>query len=135
MNILFNVSCGLGAVIFLNPGMHIVYGVILVIGLITPAQHANIDFRLGFLNWIFSCTDVHRWHHSTVAAEQNQNYGNVLVIWDLVFGTYFNPAGRQVGEIGNVGTQLPQNFLGQVLFPVLRKYSLTAQLRWFDDAG
>lgn len=54
-------------------------------------QHANIDLRHGWLNRVFSTPEVHRWHHSTVPEEANRNYGNALLIWDHVFGT-FKPA-------------------------------------------
>lgn len=54
-------------------------------------QHANINLRHGWLNWVFSTPEVHRWHHSTVPDEANRNFGNALLLWDHVFGT-FKPA-------------------------------------------
>ena len=33
-------------------------------GLHGSFQHANVPVRLGPLNWIFSMTELHRWHHS-----------------------------------------------------------------------
>lgn len=56
-------------------------------------QHANIDLKHGWLNWIFSTPEVHRWHHSTVPSEANRNFGNALLIWDHVFGTFKAPDG------------------------------------------
>ncbi len=63
-------------------------------------QHCNVELRLGFLNVIISGPELHRWHHSTVTKEANKNYGNNLIIWDLLFGTYFRPGRRQVQTIG-----------------------------------
>lgn len=51
-------------------------------------QHANIDLRHGWLNWVFSTPEMHRWHHSTKEHETNRNFGNALLIWDHVFGTF-----------------------------------------------
>lgn len=51
-------------------------------------QHANINLRSGWLNYIFSTNELHRWHHSTLAHEANSNYGNAIVLWDQIFGTF-----------------------------------------------
>lgn len=56
-------------------------------------QHANIDLRHGALNKIFSTPEVHRWHHSIAPDEANRNFGNALLIWDHVFGTFKSEAG------------------------------------------
>lgn len=56
-------------------------------------QHGNIDLRHGVLNKIFSTPEVHRWHHSTTPDEANRNFGNALLIWDHVFGTFKSEAG------------------------------------------
>ena len=40
--------------------------------------------------------DMHRVHHSVVAAERNSNYGFCLSVWDRLFGSYVpEPAGGQ----------------------------------------
>ena len=59
-------------------------------------QHSNADIRLGFLNWIVAGPELHRWHHSTVIAESNANYGNNLIVWDVIFGTRQLPKERTV---------------------------------------
>lgn len=58
-------------------------------------QHCNADVRLGPLNYVFSMAEPHRWHHSRVLREANTNYGSNLIVWDLVFGTFFLPRDRQ----------------------------------------
>ena len=63
-------------------------------------QHSNCDVRFGPLNYVFSGPELHRWHHSELIAESDTNYGNVLIIWDLLFGTWFLPNGRGVGTLG-----------------------------------
>jgi sterol desaturase/sphingolipid hydroxylase (fatty acid hydroxylase superfamily) len=82
-------------------------------------QHCNIHLRLGPLNYVFSMAELHRWHHSLVLEEANANYGNNIILWDLVFGTYFNPPDRDATE--DVGLSeipgFPQNYIGQLLSP------------------
>ena len=58
-------------------------------------QHANLRLRLGFLNYFFSMAELHRWHHSKTLDEANNNYGQNVIIWDLVFGTFFLPTDRE----------------------------------------
>ena len=81
-------------------------------------QHSNVDARYGFLNYIVSGAELHRWHHSRLPHESNRNYGNNLIVWDLVFRSWFLPKGRRVGEIGLLNRAYPLDFLGQLRSPL-----------------
>ncbi|MBL8675721.1 MAG: sterol desaturase family protein [Rhodospirillales bacterium] len=78
--------------------------------------HCNVDMRTGPLDLVFNTPNLHRWHHSTDPAEGNRNYGENLVLWDHLFGTYFNPPRRPPAEIGIKG-EIAQGFLGQIAQP------------------
>ena len=80
-------------------------------------QHCNIEMRLGFLNYIISGPELHRWHHSKLKEESNQNYGNNLIIWDLLFGTWYLPEDQQVQDLGLVNRSYPMSFLQQMTIP------------------
>jgi sterol desaturase/sphingolipid hydroxylase (fatty acid hydroxylase superfamily) len=82
-------------------------------------QHANIDFRLGPLNWIFSMAEPHRWHHSRTLVEANSNYGSNLILWDHVFGTFFMPTEREPPrEIGIADMpHFPAGYLAHLAAP------------------
>jgi len=82
-------------------------------------QHANLPLRLGPLNWLFSMAELHRWHHSRKLEEANTNYGQNLIVWDVVFGTRFLPADREPPEeIGLAGlSAFPMDYLGQLASP------------------
>lgn len=85
-------------------------------------QHANVPVRLGPLNWIFSMTELHRWHHSPIVAEANHNYGGNLIVWDVVFGTRWLPSDREPPE--RIGMEsLPD-------FPMGFWANLAAPFRW-----
>jgi sterol desaturase/sphingolipid hydroxylase (fatty acid hydroxylase superfamily) len=83
-------------------------------------QHANIDVRLGALNYLVSGPELHRWHHSRRTHESNANYSNHLALWDLIFGTYFRPAGREVEHLGILDDAYPTDFAAQLRAPFCR---------------
>lgn len=82
-------------------------------------QHCNIHLRLGPLNWIFSMAELHRWHHSLVLEEANSNYGNNILLWDIVFGTVYWPKDKDASA--NIGisdmANFPQTWWGQMRSP------------------
>ena len=82
-------------------------------------QHANLKLRLGPLNYFFSMAELHRWHHSKTLAEANTNYGQNVIVWDLVFGTRFLPADREPPEaIGIAGLPaFPMTYWRQLASP------------------
>jgi len=83
-------------------------------------QHSNVDVKLGYLNYLISGPELHRWHHSKVINESNRNYGNNLIIWDLVFGTYFLPEGRRVTILGLLNRDYPMGFWAQMKAPFIK---------------
>jgi sterol desaturase/sphingolipid hydroxylase (fatty acid hydroxylase superfamily) len=82
-------------------------------------QHSNIDVRLGPLNHVFSMAEPHRWHHSRVLEEANSNYGSNLIVWDVVFGTFFLPSGRHPPVSIGIGDMpaFPTGYLAQLASP------------------
>ncbi|MFK7983322.1 MAG: sterol desaturase family protein [Saprospiraceae bacterium] len=95
------------------------FGVTVVCGF---SQHCNINLKLGPLYWFFNVVDLHRWHHSKKIGESNNNYGNNLIIFDRLFGTYFHPERQtdpnlHIEEIGLLNPDYPENYLGQLKAP------------------
>lgn len=91
-------------------------------------QHGNTRQDLGFLNYVFSNAELHRWHHNEKIAIANHNYGSNLIVWDWVFGTYFWPeggfgeaAGTRVEDIGIEQKDYPVDPFLQLLKPFTRK--------------
>ena len=80
-------------------------------------QHSNIRVRLGWLNYVFSMTELHRWHHSKRIEESDRNFGNNLILWDLVFDTFHYPKGFEVDDIGVLNTEYPKNYWDQIRAP------------------
>lgn len=96
------------SILFLAGVLHNVHGVL---------SHANVDFRLGPLNAVFSMAELHRWHHARDPALANGNYGATLLIWDWAFGTRRDP-GRRVSRDGVglwPGSTVASGWMGQWL--------------------
>ena len=83
-------------------------------------QHCNVHVRYGPLNYIVGSAETHRWHHSRVPRESNANYGNTVIVWDLVFGTWFLPKDREIQELGLQERDYPKTFLGLMRAPFRR---------------
>lgn len=93
--------------------MIMVSAITAIIGILT---HANVEMRCGVLNYVFNTPELHRWHHSKVTAEGNRNYGENLMLFDQLFGTFYLPARRPPAEIG-IRHPMPATFWGQVKAP------------------
>lgn len=84
-------------------------------------QHANLDARTGWLDWVMVTPNLHRWHHSRLQQEQQRNLGAVLIVWDVVFGTRLAPVDRAPPEqVGPGVDRYPQTFLAQLAAPFRR---------------
>ena len=70
--------------------------------------HTQIVGKLGPLEWILNTPSHHRVHHGANAEYIDKNYGNLLIIWDRIFGT-FEPEKAKVkyGLVNNVNTFNP----------------------------
>ena len=70
--------------------------------------HTQIIGKLGVLEWIFNTPSHHRVHHGSNEQYIDKNYGNLLIIWDRMFGT-FEPEKEKVkfGLVNNVNTFNP----------------------------
>ena len=70
--------------------------------------HTQIVGKLGPLEWIFNTPSHHRVHHGANSQYIDKNYGNLLIIWDRMFGT-FEPEKESVkyGLVNNVNTFNP----------------------------
>ena len=83
-------------------------------------QHCNIELKYGLLNYIVGSAETHRWHHSRVPKESNANYGNTVIIWDLLFGTWYLPLKRDVEDLGLQDRGYPKSFWSLMRAPFIR---------------
>lgn len=86
------------------------------VGLLT---HCNVEMRFGWLSLVFNTPELHRWHHSRDLREGDKNYGENLMLWDWLFGTYFNEDRRPPVDIG-IKDKMPPRFRDQLVWPFRR---------------
>ena len=88
-------------------------------------QHANVRFQPGFLNWVLSTPILHRYHHSLEVKKANHNYGNTLILWDIIFGSRYLPKDvpHNPDDIGINYPEYPGDYLRQLLVPLRWKHT------------
>lgn len=81
-------------------------------------QHANLDYRLGWLRHVFGVAEIHRWHHKRDFEDAQVNFGEFLMVWDHLLGTFHDSAGKLgEAEVGMHGQDVPKGYLGQLVVP------------------
>ncbi len=78
--------------------------------------HANVPWTFGPLRYVIASPAFHRWHHSAEEEGRDRNFAGLFPLWDLLFGTYHLPVGRQPRRLG-VRENVPDGLLGQLAFP------------------
>ncbi|MCX5951929.1 MAG: sterol desaturase family protein [Cyanobacteria bacterium] len=57
--------------------------------------HANVNWRLGWLEHLIATPAFHHWHHTNDDRRHfNKNYATFLPLMDRIFGTHFLPSKR-----------------------------------------
>ena len=106
--------------IILSVASEAVYGHFMIVAITGFFQHSNCRVKLGPLNYVVNGPELHRWHHSEFIEESDHNYGNALIVWDVIFKTRFLPQGRDVGLIGLMNRSYPMGYLRQMATPFIR---------------
>jgi sterol desaturase/sphingolipid hydroxylase (fatty acid hydroxylase superfamily) len=118
-DLFFLITCQSFPLIALGAGRDVFLSYSVFAAVYGQLQHSNVELRTGPLDWIFSTPALHRWHHSRVPQEGDNNYGAILSVWDLVFRSFWRPHGRSFeGPVG-IGAlpRFPAGWLGQQLAP------------------
>lgn len=68
-------------------------------------SHFNVDVRMGWMNYIFVGTELHRYHHSSDLKDA-KNFGATLSIFDQVFGTFVYQPGIAPDSLGAADASL-----------------------------
>ncbi|ERI53012.1 hypothetical protein N878_16780 [Pseudomonas sp. EGD-AK9] len=84
-------------------------------------QHANLDYDLGPLRRLLAVAQMHRWHHKRDFEDAQVNFGEFLLLWDWLLGSYHDSAERLgEAEVGLRERDYPRGYLGQLWQPFRR---------------
>jgi sterol desaturase/sphingolipid hydroxylase (fatty acid hydroxylase superfamily) len=87
--------------------------------------HANVPWTFGPLRYVISSPAFHRWHHTTEREGLDKNFAGLFPFFDLVFGTFYMPTGRQPMAFGILGEPVPTGLLAQLRYPFRRRAAAT----------
>jgi sterol desaturase/sphingolipid hydroxylase (fatty acid hydroxylase superfamily) len=95
--------------------------VFIVLGPFTIAHsafvHANLDWTLGPFKYVIAGPVFHRWHHTTADRGGEKNFAATFPILDVLFGTFYMPAGERPDHYGVSEREFPSSFQGQLVHP------------------
>jgi len=97
--------------------------------------HTRSIGKLGFLEWIFVTPSHHRVHHASNLEYLDKNYGQLLIIWDRLFGTFQEEKERSHLRFGIDKSSLDsKNPLAVTLFEWknIRQDILRRDIKWLD---
>lgn len=120
VNSLISILLGSGTLVALGAPLEVVLWVTAITAYIGVLTHCNVEMNFVFpVSYVFNTPELHRWHHSKVLREGNKNYGENLMIWDLLFRTHFiDPKRRPPVRIG-ITQKMPPRFREQLIWPFL----------------
>ena len=115
-----SIAIGMAILLVLGAPMEVLIWLSAITAYVGMLTHCNVDMKFGALSWWFNTPELHRWHHSRDLREGNKNYGENLMMWDHVFGTYYNTRDyRPPADIG-ISEDMPPGFLQQLAWPFKR---------------
>jgi sterol desaturase/sphingolipid hydroxylase (fatty acid hydroxylase superfamily) len=82
--------------------------------------HANVPWGFGPLRYVITTPLFHRWHHTSEDEGLDKNFAGLFPIYDLVFGTFYAPPGKQPTRFGVAGDGVPPGYLAQLTYPFRR---------------
>lgn len=79
--------------------------------------HANISWTYGPFRYVLASPAFHRWHHTMDEEGWGKNFAGLFPIYDVIFGTFYMPRGRQPKNFGLYGETITENFIAQLVYP------------------
>ena len=92
--------------------------------------HTQWINKLGPIEYIFVTPSSHRVHHGSNECYLDKNYGNLLIIWDRIFGTFAEEKEKvEYGIRENVKTFNPLKITFRVWFQIADDFSKSKTLK------
>jgi sterol desaturase/sphingolipid hydroxylase (fatty acid hydroxylase superfamily) len=95
--------------------------IFVVLGPLTIAHsafvHANLDWTLGPFKYVIATPVFHRWHHTAADRGGEKNFAATFPVLDILFGTFYMPAGELPDHYGIADREYPTSFPAQLARP------------------
>jgi sterol desaturase/sphingolipid hydroxylase (fatty acid hydroxylase superfamily) len=89
--------------------------------------HLNMRLSLGRFTLCIQNPQYHRIHHSAEPQHQNKNFCRLLPLFDVIFGTAWNPGKDEFPKTGLVDEKAT-GFLDGIIWPVRHRLSSTGRV-------
>lgn len=111
-------ACVLGVASPLTPSGGVVAALIIVVATLWGFFiHANVNWRLGPLEWVIATPRFHHWHH-TRNDHRDHNYASMLPVMDWIFRSAHLPRTQWPLAYGIVN-RIPSTLGAQLVYPFL----------------
>lgn len=80
-------------------------------------SHMNLGISQGPVSYVLNTPELHFWHHNLDVKKANSNYGAVLMIWDLVFRTFYLPKEKMPADEMGLKYTLPKGMVELIAYP------------------
>lgn len=113
--------------VVLGFGQEAINAYVILVGLQAVLAHANVNFNLGWLEYVLVTPRYHHWHHARHADYMYVNYAIHLPLVDMLMGTFkLPPRGEWPEEYGVMKLEtVPTGLLAQMLMPFQGKKTFT----------
>ena len=109
--------------VILGADHRVLFAIAIVWTLMLHLNHSNVSFSWGPLRYLLNSSRMHVWHHDfELHGKGGQNFGQVLSVWDWIWGTAYWPEDRQMPErLGFVDIdRYPRGLLARLFWPLSR---------------
>lgn len=90
---------------------------VIIVGVQAVFNHANVQVKFGWLQYIIVTPQFHHWHHSSDKAAIDRNYAAHFSFLDYLLGTAVKGQAEWPDKYGVVGDYVPVGMFKQQLFP------------------
>lgn len=94
---------------------------IIFVSLHSVFLHANLRFDFGKFCWLIATPQYHHWHHALEEEGIDKNFAIHFPVLDMVFGTYYLPAGVWPKGYGVLHGNVPESYFAQWVYPFRKK--------------
>jgi WD40 repeat protein/sterol desaturase/sphingolipid hydroxylase (fatty acid hydroxylase superfamily) len=82
--------------------------------------HANLNWTFGPFRHVLASPVFHRWHHTSEKEGLDKNFASTFPVLDVIFGTFYLPEGKLPERFGCGDPDVPESFVGQLVYPFRR---------------